>query len=48
MFENLYLVYLAPLMGVDLILQGLFIGALFALIAYGLALVWGVDRKSVV
>ncbi|MCR9177451.1 MAG: branched-chain amino acid ABC transporter permease [Alphaproteobacteria bacterium] len=42
MFENLYLVYLAPLMGVDLILQGLFIGALFALIAYGLALVWGV------
>ncbi len=29
-------------MGVDLILQGLFIGALFALIAYGLALVWGV------
>ena len=42
MLDNLYLLYLAPMVGVDLVIQGLFIGALFALIAYGLALVWGV------
>lgn len=42
MIDNLYLLTQAPILGVDLIIQGLFIGALFALIAYGLALVWGV------
>jgi branched-chain amino acid transport system permease protein len=33
---------LAPLLNVQLLLDGLFIGAIFALAAYGLALVWGV------
>ncbi|MDF1792514.1 MAG: branched-chain amino acid ABC transporter permease [Thalassobaculaceae bacterium] len=42
MIDNLYLLTQAPILGVDLIIQGLFIGAVFALIAYGLALVWGV------
>jgi len=42
MLDNIQLMFMAPMLGVDLLLQGLFIGALFALIAYGLALVWGV------
>ncbi len=32
----------APVFSVQLLLDGLFIGATFALAAYGLALVWGV------
>ena len=42
MFDNLSLLTLAPLLNVQLLLDGLFIGAIFALAAYGLALVWGV------
>ncbi len=42
MIDNLYLLTQVPILGVDLIIQGLFIGAVFALVAYGLALVWGV------
>ncbi|MEQ8399196.1 branched-chain amino acid ABC transporter permease [Thalassobaculum sp.] len=42
MLDNLSLLWQAPIIGVDLLLQGLFIGAIFALVAYGLALVWGV------
>jgi len=33
---------LAPLINVELIVNGLLVGAIFALIAYGMALVWGV------
>jgi branched-chain amino acid transport system permease protein len=42
--ENLFILYQAPVLGVGLILNGLLIGALFALAAYGMALVWGVLR----
>ncbi len=36
------LISYAPILNVQLILIGLFVGAIFALVAYGLALVWGV------
>ena len=42
MLDNLNLLAMAPLLNVQLLLDGLFIGAIFALAAYGLALVWGV------
>ena len=42
MLDNLSLLGLAPLLNVQLILDGLMIGAVFSLAAYGLALVWGV------
>lgn len=42
MIDNLHLLVQVPILGVDLVIQGLFIGAIFALVAYGLALVWGV------
>lgn len=43
MIDNLMLLFtLAPVMNVQIILEGIFIGAIFALGAYGLALVWGV------
>ena len=42
MFDNLSLLGLAPFLNVQLLLDGLFIGSIFALAAYGLALVWGV------
>jgi branched-chain amino acid transport system permease protein len=42
MLDNLSLLGLAPFLNVQLLLDGLFIGAIFALAAYGLALVWGV------
>ncbi len=42
MFDNISLLGLAPFLNVQLLLDGLFIGAIFALAAYGLALVWGV------
>ena len=42
MFDNISLLGLAPFLNVQLLLDGLLIGALFALAAYGLALVWGV------
>ncbi|WP_299392164.1 branched-chain amino acid ABC transporter permease [Pelagibius sp.] len=42
MFDNLSLLGLAPVFNIQLLLDGLFIGAIFALAAYGLALVWGV------
>jgi len=42
MIDNLTLLALAPLLNIQLLLDGLFIGAIFALAAYGLALVWGV------
>ena len=42
MLDNLALLGMAPILNVQLLLDGLFIGAIFALAAYGLALVWGV------
>ncbi len=42
MLDNLQLLYIAPILNLQLLLDGLFIGAIFALAAYGLALVWGV------
>jgi branched-chain amino acid transport system permease protein len=42
MLDNLNLLVLAPFLNVQILLDGLFIGAIFALAAYGLALVWGV------
>jgi branched-chain amino acid transport system permease protein len=42
MLDNINLLIQAPLLNVQLLLDGLFIGAIFALMAYGLALVWGV------
>jgi branched-chain amino acid transport system permease protein len=40
--DNINLLTLAPVLNIQLLLDGLFIGAIFALAAYGLALVWGV------
>ena len=42
MLDNISLLTIAPIFNVQLLLDGLFIGAIFALAAYGLALVWGV------
>ncbi|MCH7957383.1 MAG: branched-chain amino acid ABC transporter permease [Proteobacteria bacterium] len=42
MLDNITLLGIAPLLNVQLLLDGLFIGAIFVLAAYGLALVWGV------
>ena len=42
MLGNIDLLTLAPVLNIQLLLDGLFIGAIFVLAAYGLALVWGV------
>jgi branched-chain amino acid transport system permease protein len=42
MLDNINLLVLAPFLNVQLIVDGIFVGAIFALAAYGLALVWGV------
>lgn len=42
MLGNIDLLVMAPLLNLQLLLNGLMIGAIFALAAYGLALVWGV------
>jgi len=44
MLDNLMILYQAPPVLVDLVVNGFLIGAIFALVAYGLALVWGVMR----
>jgi branched-chain amino acid transport system permease protein len=44
MLDNLQILVAAPLFNVQLALNGLLIGAVFALAAYGLALVWGVTN----
>jgi branched-chain amino acid transport system permease protein len=41
-FGNLSLLYQFPLVNLKIILDGIMIGALFAVFSYGLALVWGV------
>jgi branched-chain amino acid transport system permease protein len=40
--DNLLILLQAPVLNLQLLLDGLLIGAIFALAAYGLALVWGV------
>ena len=40
--QNLQLLLQAPVFNIQLLLDGLFIGAVFALAAFGMALVWGV------
>jgi len=42
MLDNLSLLGLVPLLNLQLLIDGLLIGSIFALAAYGLALVWGV------
>ncbi len=42
MLDNLSLLGLAPMLNLQLLLDGLLIGSIFAIAAYGLALVWGV------
>lgn len=42
MLGNLQILYAAPWLNLQLIIDGVLIGAIFALAAYGLALVWGV------
>ena len=42
MLDNIDLLLIAPALNVQLLLDGLFVGAVFVLAAYGLALVWGV------
>ena len=44
MSDNIALLVIAPLLNIQLLLDGLLIGAIFALAAYGLALVWGVTN----
>lgn len=46
MWDNFMVLVVAPVFNVQLILDGLFIGAIFALAAYGLALVWGGDERQ--
>jgi branched-chain amino acid transport system permease protein len=40
--SNLQILYQAPILTLQLLIDGLLIGAIFALAAYGMALVWGV------
>ncbi len=42
MWSNIEILLVAPQFAVGLLIEGLLIGSVFALIAYGLALVWGV------
>ncbi len=42
MLDNLNILIIAPVINLELLINGLLIGAVFALSAYGLALVWGV------
>jgi branched-chain amino acid transport system permease protein len=44
MIGNLHILYEAPALGLQLAIDGLLIGAVFALAAYGMALVWGVTN----
>ena len=44
MIANLLILYEVPALGVQLAVDGILIGAVFALAAYGMALVWGVTN----
>src|SRR3954452_5472526 len=41
-FDNISILMAAPAINLGLLIDGILIGAIFALAAYGLALVWGV------
>jgi branched-chain amino acid transport system permease protein len=40
--DNLTILFDAPILSLQLLIDGLLVGAIFALVAYGMALVWGV------
>ncbi len=40
--DNLQILFDAPVLSLQLLIDGLLVGAVFALVAYGMALVWGV------
>ncbi|HEY3564872.1 MAG TPA: branched-chain amino acid ABC transporter permease, partial [Casimicrobiaceae bacterium] len=40
--SNLEVLASAPILVVQLVVNGILVGAIFALVAYGMALVWGV------
>ena len=42
MLDNLSLLVQAPFLNIQLLMDGMLVGSIFALAAYGLALVWGV------
>jgi len=42
--DNLQILFAAPIFSLQLLIDGLLIGAIFALAAYGMALVWGVMK----
>jgi branched-chain amino acid transport system permease protein len=42
MLDNLMILFHAPVFSADLFVNGMLIGAIFMLVAYGMALVWGV------
>ena len=42
--DNLQILIVAPIFTLQLLIDGLLIGAIFALAAYGMALVWGVMK----
>jgi branched-chain amino acid transport system permease protein len=44
MWDSLQILAVAPVFNIQLVLNGVLIGAVFALAAYGLALVWGVTN----
>ena len=44
MIGNLLILFEAPALALQLVIDGILIGALFALAAYGMALVWGVTN----
>jgi len=44
MTSNLLILYQAPALGLQLAIDGILIGAMFAVAAYGMALVWGVTN----
>ena len=44
MIANLQILFEAPALALQLVIDGILIGALFALAAYGMALVWGVTN----
>ena len=44
MIANLLILFEVPALGLQLFIDGILIGAVFALAAYGMALVWGVTN----
>ena len=42
LMSNLQILFQAPIFSVQLLIDGILVGAIFALVAYGMALVWGV------